>query len=300
MTIKNIAICGQRELAIKCTEILLTKHIKPAFVVPNSSDTGKDTWQPSFRKWAISKDLDIVEPETGSINNAIKEKNIELIFSIYFDKIYMEETIGLIPHGIINFHFSPLPKYRGIAPMAMAILHGEENHGVSLHYVNKGIDRGDIIAQRHFEIKDLNANEVFGKAIENCIILFKEQLELILSGKHKKIKQDNSQASYYPNKTINWSKDTIIENNRKFFNKDTRSIYNWFRAFIFPPQQYPELKLENNNYLVLKAEPIYDANLFEIPGTIKELSFESTNAGFAVISTHDGYVKLKIIKKESA
>lgn len=299
MTIKNIAVCGQRELAIKCTEILLSKKPNLAFVVPNASDSGKDTWQPSFKKWAISKNLNIVEPIIELMNKAIQEKNIDMIFSIYFDKIYKKDTLKLLPYGIINTHFSPLPEYRGVAPITMAILSGEENHGVSLHYVDEGIDRGDIISRRHFEIKDLNANEVFDKAIENCILLFREQIDLILCGKHKRIKQDNTKASYYPMKTIDWSKDNTIENNRKFFNKDTRSLYNWFRAFIFPPQQYPVLNIDNISYEVLKAEPIYQANLFEKPGTVKELNNNGTDTDSAVISTHDGYIKLNVKKKEA-
>lgn len=290
------ALCGQKEIAIKSTELLLKKGIDVAFVVPNQSDTGADTWQPSFKKWALEKKLNIVESKPGSLAEALKEHKADILFSIYYDRIFRKKIIEMVPGGIINMHLAPLPRYRGVAPVTMAILNGETEHGVTLHYVNEGIDTGDIISQKHFSIAGMNANLAFAEAMENCAALFAESLDNILSGSIKRIKQDNSKALYFPRHTIDWTKSHIVEDNSKFFNKDTRSLYNWFRAFIFPPMQYPVITIRNKIYEVTAAEPVYTHNKHEKTGTIME--FNAGETGFtALVSTHDSYIKLELREK---
>lgn len=292
----KVAVCGQKDIAIKCTRILREKNAEVVFVSPNSSDTGIDSWQPSFRKWAESEGLCIIDSNPEAMKKAIKKNNIELLFSIYYDKIIKKELMDMLPLGIINTHLSLLPRYRGIAPITFAILNGEDNHGVSLHYIDEGIDRGDIIAQCNFDIRDLNANEAFLLATAKCVELFSENIDFILKGDNKRIKQDNSKALYYSNSSIDWSNGHIVKNNRVFFNKDTRSIYNWIRAFIFPPLQYPIVTFHGFDYEIHKAEPIYEFNNFEKPGKIIDIKENNKNFTIAIIATHDSYIRL-ILKR---
>ncbi|NOS86137.1 MAG: hypothetical protein HOP31_13420 [Ignavibacteria bacterium] len=295
--IKRVAVCGQKEIAIGCTSILLEKNAEVVFVAPNSSDTGTDTLQPSFRKWAEGRKLRITGSDHSTLKKEIKEQNIDLLFSVYYDKILKKDLITSLPKGIVNIHLSELPRYRGIAPVTFAIMNGEEEHGVSLHYIDEGVDRGDVIAQRKINIKDLNANEAFNLATKECIELFKDSIDDILKGTNKRTRQDNSKALYYSYKSIDWSSIHIIENNNLFFNRDTRSVYNWLRAFIFPPLQYPLLRLENIAYEIHRSEPVYEHNNFEKPGTV--IRIETLDGEFigAVIATHDGYIRLKMKKK---
>lgn len=295
--IKRVAVCGQKELAIECTSILLEKNAEVVFVAPNSSDTGVDTWQLSFRKWAAGRNLRITGADPIALGSEITEHNIDLLFSIYYDKILKKDLISALPYGIVNIHLSALPKYRGIAPVTFAIINGEEEHGVSLHYIDEGVDRGDVIAQRKINIKDLNANEAFELATKECIELFRDSIDDILKGTNKRTVQDNSKALYYSYKSIDWSKVHIIENNSVFFNKDTRSIYNWLRAFIFPPLQYPLIRLNDIAYEVHRAEPDYRSNNFEKPGAVLEIEEPDAEHTEALIATHDSYIRLRMKKK---
>lgn len=297
--IKKVAVCGQKQLAIKCTELLLQKDVEVCFVVPNNSDTGIDTWQPSFRKWAESQKLNIIASDPQGLINAISLNSIDLIFSIYYDRIFTKKIIDSLPHGIVNIHLAPLPKYRGVAPVTMAILNGETRHGVTLHYINEGIDTGDIISQKYFSIKDINANEAFALAVDSSVELFNETIGSILNGTNDRIVQDNSEALYFSMATIDWSSSHIIKNNRKFFNKDTRSLYNWFRAFIFPPLQFPVITLRNNTFDVTGVTPVYRSNSNEKTGTLVEFS-ETTAQTTALISTHDSYIQLHLKLKDGS
>jgi methionyl-tRNA formyltransferase len=295
--IKRVAVCGQKKIAIGCTSILLEKNAEVVFVAPNSSDTGTDTWQPSFRKWAEGRKLRITGSDHSTLKKEIKEQNIDLLFSVYYDKILKKDLITSLPKGIVNIHLSELPRYRGIAPVTFAIMNGEEEHGVSLHYIDEGVDRGDVISQRKINIKDLNANDAFDLATKECIELFRNSIDNILNGTNSRTRQDNSKALYYSYKTIDWSKVHIIENNSVFFNKDTRSIYNWLRAFIFPPLQYPLIRLKDIAYEVHRAEPDYRSNNFEKPGAVLKIDELDGKFTDAVIATHDGYILLKMRKK---
>lgn len=296
----KVAVCGQKDIAIRCTKILREKNVEIVFVTPNSSDTGIDSWQPSFRKWAETVGLSIVDSKPEELQKAVNENNIELLFSIYYDKILKRELIDMLPLGIVNTHLSLLPRYRGIAPITFAILNGEDKHGVSLHYIDEGIDRGDIIAQTNFDIRDLNANEAFLLATAKCVELFSENIDSILKGENKRIKQDNSNALYYSNTSIDWLKGHIVKNNSVFFNKDTRSIYNWIRAFIFPPLQYPLVTLDGIEYEIHRAEPVYEFNIFEKPGKIIEIKENNENFTIALIATHDCYIRLILWRINSA
>ncbi len=292
----RIAVCGQKEIAIKCTETLLENNVNIEFIAPNTSDTGEDTWQPSFKKWGKINNIKVINSDFHNLMNFINSCKIDLMFSIYYDKILKKELINSIPLGIINTHLSPLPKYRGIAPVTFAILNGEKKHGVSLHYVDEGVDRGDVIAQKFFNIDKLKANEAFELSTQKCIELFNENIADILKNKHKRFKQDNSQATYFSINSINWSKDTIIYDIKKFFKKDTNSLYNWFRAFIFPPLQYPKILINNEMYEVIDISPNFEFNKFERPGTIIFIKNINPVLIQASITTHDSYMNLKIRK----
>lgn len=297
--IKRVAVCGQKNIAIECTKILLTKNIEVVFVTPNISDKGIDSWQLSFRKWANTNNIRIVEADHENLKKNILESKIDLLFSIYYDKILKKDLLNLLPHGVVNTHLSALPRYRGIAPVTFALINGETAHGVSLHYIDEGIDRGDVISQKFFNIENMNANEAFLKATDECIKLFEESVDSILDGTNNRIKQDNSKALYYSNKTINWSTDHKIIDNALFFNKDTRSLFNWFRGFIFPPMQNPQITIENVEYEILSVKPIYENNSFEKPGTVIYISsaqdqFSDNQLKEVKLSTHDSYIVLKL------
>ena len=112
--------------------------------------------------------------------------------------------------------------------------------------------------------------------------LFKDSLGKLLNGSNKRIPQDNTNAIYYPNGSINFDECEID------FNKSTYMLYNWIRAFIFPPFQYPIFQYEEKWEKVVEANPIYNKNKFEKPGSLVK-----RNNNKFVFSTQDCYVELK-------
>ena len=78
--------------------------------------------------------------------------NIDLIASVSPTQIFKERIINLPKHGCINIHTAKLPKYRGLYPTYWAMACGEKTIGVSIHYIEKGIDTGKILLQEEIEI----------------------------------------------------------------------------------------------------------------------------------------------------
>ncbi len=81
-----------------------------------------------------------------------RQLNVDLIASISPTQIFREDLINLPEHGCINVHTAKLPKYRGLYPTYWAMTYGEKTVGISIHYIEKGIDTGKIIFQDDVEI----------------------------------------------------------------------------------------------------------------------------------------------------
>lgn len=289
MVKKRIALFGKNNAAVDALKILLKKNVDIILIVPNNSDDGFDNWQYSLLKFVKERGLNykqfqkINNPETLDY---LRKLNLDFIFSIQYDKIIGRNIIDLTKYGAINLHFAPLPKYRGVAPIAHALINGEKTFGVTLHYMDPGVDTGDLIKKKIFNIENINsARELYDLASEKATELFSETIDEILELKNSRIPQDNSEALYYPKGSIDFNQKKIN------FNKDTRSLFNWIRAFIFPPFQYPIFEYENITYEVVYASPDYRKNNFEKPGT---LILKDNN--LFKFSTHDAYINL-LVKK---
>jgi methionyl-tRNA formyltransferase len=81
-----------------------------------------------------------------------QELNIDLVASVSPTQIFKENLISLPKLGCINIHTATLPKYRGLYPTYWAMASGEKTVGISIHYIEKGIDTGRIILQEELEI----------------------------------------------------------------------------------------------------------------------------------------------------
>ena len=106
----------------------------------------------------VLKDFDIPLIEIkGSINSATNIERIrsfqpDLLVSILGNQIFKKPLLELAPKGCINLHTSLLPKYRGLMPSFWVLKNNEKNTGVSVFYVDEGIDSGPIIIQQKVEI----------------------------------------------------------------------------------------------------------------------------------------------------
>ena len=146
-----------------------------------------------------------------------------------FDQIFKTKLFSLPRLGTINCHAGKLPFYRGRNVLNWVLINDEKEFGITVHYVDEGIDTGDIIIQKVFPIFDSdNCDSLLKVAYENCGLLLQSAINLIINKKVKRIKQDQiSKHGLYCSKRIEG--DEIIN-----WNNSSREIFNFIRALTLP------------------------------------------------------------------
>jgi methionyl-tRNA formyltransferase len=130
---------------------------------------------------------------------ALKELAPDLIVTAAFGQILSKEILDIPPLGCINVHASLLPKYRGAAPIQWALIKGEKRTGVTIMYMDVGLDTGDIISMREVPIgDDTTGGELYGTLAEVGASLLADTLPAVLGGTASRTPQDNEESSYYP------------------------------------------------------------------------------------------------------
>ena len=129
----------------------------------------------------------------------LKELAPDLMITVAFGQILSKEVLGIPPYGCINVHASLLPKYRGAAPIEMAVINGEARTGVTTMYTVYELDAGDMLDKDEIEIpEDITGGELREKLSVLGAYTLKRTLEKLLNGTLKRTPQDAEEATYYP------------------------------------------------------------------------------------------------------
>ena len=111
--------------------------------------------------------------------------------------IISQTVIDKFKYGIINSHFSLLPKFRGADPISFAILSGDNETGVSLMRIVEALDEGPLLDQRRLLIGETDDNQTLTeKLIALSQQMLEEDIPRYLSGEIKPVEQSNSDISY--------------------------------------------------------------------------------------------------------
>lgn len=141
--------------------------------------------------------------------------NTDVAISIYFDEIIKKDFLSIPSLGTVNIHRSLLPKYRGPNSLFHQLANQEEKTGVTIHIINGGVDTGDILIQKEFELKkDDSHHSACIKSAETASDLINTALERLKNG--ESVKQDALSAttlSFPTNEVVN----KFIKNGRKMF-----------------------------------------------------------------------------------
>jgi methionyl-tRNA formyltransferase/LmbE family N-acetylglucosaminyl deacetylase len=136
----------------------------------------------------------------------------DLVIVVGFSQIIPKALLKIPPLGVVGFHSALLPGRRGCSPIIWAIADGLEETGVTMFYMDDGIDTGDVIAARAFRIEASDtAAEVLHKADQATLALVRENLPGILDGTAPRIKQNSALCTYTRKRSpadgeIDWSK----------------------------------------------------------------------------------------------
>ena len=177
--------------AHQALEVLLaTDRVQLAFIVARHGAP-----DPVLREYAERLGVPfLVSPNVNAPEfiERIRPYGSDLHISMSFDQILRAGMLQSAPKGFINCHAGALPFYRGRNVLNWALINGEPRLGVTVHYVDDGIDTGDIIVQRFADITlDDNYDTVLRKAVALCADTLTEAIRLIESGEVRRIPQSS-------------------------------------------------------------------------------------------------------------
>jgi methionyl-tRNA formyltransferase len=164
---------------------------------------------------ALEHQIPVLQPE--SINTpegmaGLRAFRPDLLVVAAYGQILSREVLAIPPQGGINVHASLLPKYRGAAPVAWAIYHGETRTGVTIIRMSIALDAGEMLAQEAVDIgPEETAGELEARLAEVGARLAVKVIDQIIAGTAQGVKQDKSQATKAPKLTkehglIDWSR----------------------------------------------------------------------------------------------
>ena len=214
--------------------------------------------------------------------NKIGTHKCDIFVSMSFDQILRERFYSFPSLGTINCHAGKLPYYRGRNILNWALINDEKEFGITVHYIDDGVDTGDIVLQRIYPISDSDDyGSLLARAYAECPLVLYDAIQLIKSGKSSRLPQE----SIHPLGSIFSQRkqgDEIIE-----WNWTSREVFNFVRA-LSHPGPLAQTKLNDIKVYIARVEIVPDAPNYKcIPGAI--LSKEED--GF-LVKTGDSYVRV--------
>ncbi|MDP3258973.1 MAG: methionyl-tRNA formyltransferase [Thermodesulfovibrionales bacterium] len=191
--------------------------------------------QSPVKQLAVKNGINVLQPEKMNdvtfLNELLSIKP-ELIVVVAYGKILTEEILRLPQLGCINVHASLLPKYRGAAPIAWAIINGEKKTGITTMLMDRGLDTGDILLQAELEISDEDTTETLSiRLSELGASLILKTIGGIRDGSLKPQKQSGGAAYAHIIKKedglVNWSKTAAELSNF------VRGMHPWPGAYCY-------------------------------------------------------------------
>ena len=199
----KILFMGTPEIAASVLETLIKDGHNVAAVVTREDKPRRrgNVMMPTATKvTAQNNGIPVYEPATlrdEAFADLLSEIDPEIIVVVAYGKILPLSVLEYPRYGCVNLHVSLLPKYRGAAPMQRAIMEGERETGVTVMYMNEGLDTGDIISVAKFPIGDEDDFEaIHDRSAEIGGALMSKTLRDIEAGVAARIAQDHSLATY--------------------------------------------------------------------------------------------------------
>ncbi|CAM3754936.1 methionyl-tRNA formyltransferase [Alkalicoccus chagannorensis] len=231
----NIVFMGTPDFAVPVLDKIIEKGWTVSLVVtqPDRPKGRKKLMTPPPVKEAAEKyGLPVFQPEKIKDDYApVKEAAPDLIVTAAFGQLLPEAVLEIPPKGAVNVHASLLPKYRGGAPIHEAVIQGEKETGVTIMYMVKKLDAGDMLAKA---VVPIDPSDTTGSMHEKLSRAGAELLADVLPEVEADLiepeAQDETMATYAPNITaerekIDWSQPAEV-----VFNQ-IRGLYPWPVAY---------------------------------------------------------------------
>lgn len=184
----SVLLIGNESLTIQCGEMLLARGHRLSAVVSRNADV---------RAWAVAKGLR-AEVQDKDYADRIGEIGFDWLLSVANLSLISEGLLARAARGAVNFHDGPLPAYAGLNAPVWALLGGEARHGITWHLITPGVDEGDILEQRLFDIAPTDtALTLNTRCYEAAMDSFPALMDQMESGALRRQPQDFSRRTVF-------------------------------------------------------------------------------------------------------
>lgn len=192
---------------------------------------------PPVKQVALTHDLPVFQPKTLRNEESLQQIQAlapELIVVVAYGRILPPDILAIPPKGCINLHVSLLPQYRGAAPVQWAVINGERQTGVSIMYLDEGIDTGDVLKVAPVAIgENETSGELFDRITAQGAQTLCECIDDIANDVAVRTPQDHQKATQAPMLTKEMA--------RFCFDQNADTLHNLIRGMNPWPMAYFEL-----------------------------------------------------------
>ena len=201
----RIVFTGAGEIGVPTLQALLKSEHEVVGVVtqPDKSVGRSQSIEPPPIRNALSgTNIPVLQPARIKDRQALEEIRAlrpDVIVVMAYGQILQRDVLEIPEIGCLNLHASLLPRWRGAAPIQAAIAAGDREIGITVMYMDEGLDTGDILLQRSIDILPADTggalhDRLAGVGPETLL----ESLDLLAKGKAPRTPQDNAVATYAP------------------------------------------------------------------------------------------------------
>ncbi len=247
---------------------------------------GRQPEPTAVKRGSLARGIPLVQPaslQDTDVAAQLAAWNPDVIVVVAFGQLLPPAVLDLPPHGCLNVHASLLPRWRGAAPVAAAILAGDEVTGVTVMRMDAGLDTGPILVQREEPIHpDDTRTSLRERLSQRGAALLVEVLPAYCAGRVQPRPQSEEQATYAPqlckkDGRLDWSRPAVELDRR------VRAFNPWPGAFT---------TLRERRFKVLRAVPLPNWRGEAPPGTVCALA----DSDAVAVATGEGALRLEEVQ----
>lgn len=270
---------GTPDVAKETLQYLVENDLSPLAVVTNPDapkGRGHIMTPSPVKEYALTQGLSVLTPDSlgEEFMKEVGALGADLAIVVAYGKILPEALINSFPQGVLNIHYSLLPRWRGAAPVEYALLNDDKKTGVTIQKMVKELDAGDIVAVKEMLIEDEDTTATLRpRLIKLGAELLIETLPRYLSGVIVPKKQEVEAVTFAPK----------LKKEAGELKLDDDSLLNWskYRAFAVWPGTY--FFKDGKRYKVVRAS--LNEGVFKIEKVIpeggREIDFSDQNASYS-------------------
>lgn len=227
----KIVFLGSKDRGVNCLEALIDAGHEITGVVTAPEEDPNKFWEGSVEETAQDYNIPTLLPEEinrESVVEELRQLDGDLFVMSGYNKILSQAVLDVPPKGVINLHAGRLPDYRGGSPLNWAIINGETEATMTIHYATEAVDAGAILSEESVPIAASDTiREVRERTLQRFPQLLVDVVNQIERGAQKTRDQDITKGAY-------WGSRRPIDGRIHWARMNERSVYDMVRALTRP------------------------------------------------------------------